>query len=1401
MGSVATRSQQPELVGAEQLAVVEQQFRHRHASQRAQQQSYLPFASGTTPAAESSAAGIPATAYFPRTLSFSSEEDFQSTFSGTPISQQSAWQFASGQQSIWAAGSDSDDEDMALAKPLFSGREGQDWDQFRPFIVNRCLDYQRKAKDSDKEDPAAWILQIELMLQLQSMPHQLVVDLCELPDMGRLIEEAALGYFPSGLPSAVRALVKPLIRIVTDKDGYIDAVFEAQLGKIIRAAQLAGRLGSHPDAQAYQQKRRPWHMPPPVGAPAADMEQAAAARVAAESLAGAAQPHSPLQVGVMRLSPAAALGYFLLCLIEMVCKAPDQQQLDKWRKMSQEGQQGSLSLPDWYSDVQRQHAKVSSHPEVSQHQEVRTFIRGLNAQDDKAVPLRQQMLDWHRDHGTASLQEALHHVTELQQQQHQYFEDNIRLQLCSAVSSSSGAAGSSSKSSSSRLVLPEGHTLHPQLTDQQVEDQLSSMYKSGQLQKWDLVPDMVRGYLQTAVELGPGKPNAICQRHGFVAGSKPHTNLQCPDQQREKEAQKAKRQQRYRTGGHYGGAAQRSSGSNSKSDLEQLADHLTQQFGAMLQATQSSSSMPYQAAAGLGLPRQVPKAAEPYGGRPQQQQQRQAPCPWCNFVYGHDEQACYLCNPAKAHQERPSWAPGDSVPQHGLQRYLQACANANITPKLHKARHAVQHLLDTGGVPQQLQPMVRRALDTSYRGAAGQYWQPQQLPPQPQPEQWSEWQPWPAPALPAPVQLQQPLITYPNGAGGQPAAMAGQQQQPAVPPPPGSGGAGYGYQPPPGGFGGFFQAAVGQLHVPGCHTVQQLEQAQEWQLAAAGQRSSKRLHNPAELVSFRPAVELPAADGNTAAGGRSQPPAASPVSMQATDQVATQLVQEYNQLHKRFKQFPSAAELAELTAAAASQAATLSRNSSPAQQCSASLSAAAYPRLLFNPGPVNLAALRSGRRCMHKVLQPAGDAATVRIYTGELQRALSSSGGSSAAVPLPGSSIKPTNVAEDNGANLLLFTQQFCRQHGISVNYGSSTAIKHIDGVARSTVVGRTEPITIVLGEQTLRPLVVAVPEGAYVLTGDAGGLYEVCLDSNTLSRWGAFTNPAWGHLCWYPDADSNDFSSINGIPVAITQPLDSSTASTAQHQPLELVAAAASHPQMREMLKKAALLQRDMRRDRDSSSAAAAQQHAAASDNRAAGLQLSAASGSCSSGVSVPAAVAQQQAATASALSAAGLSPPAAGHYSIRSNSTASTAQQQLLEAVAAVGCSNKPIICPAAAAGQQQAATTSDLPAAGLSPPAAAHCSSGSSSSGNHHVLPWRHRRLMQWEQQHKAASSTEEQQDAFERLTQDFWLHQLELDVRASQRHAWAEESQREQGSSSNFRRCCWWQRAAAGGGMQH
>ncbi len=132
----------------------------------------------------------------------------------------------------------------------------------------------------------------------------------------------------------------------------------------------------------------------------------------------------------------------------------------------------------------------------------------------------------------------------------------------------------------------------------------------------------------------------------------------------------------------------------------------------------------------------------------------------------------------------------------------------------------------------------------------------------------------------------------------------------------------------------------------------------------------------------------------------------------------------------------------------------------------------------------------------------------------------------------------------DSGSNTFLCTEKWAEQLGIHIYRDVPLpALRAIDGKLANYLVGRTEPLTLILGKGTEHPAYLQLPHGGFVIKGDAGGMYNICLDKQTLAPHFAHVHPVYRHLVWYPNAAKGDFSIMNGVPVRSFAPVEQASA------------------------------------------------------------------------------------------------------------------------------------------------------------------------------------------------------------------------------------------------------------------
>jgi len=124
------------------------------------------------------------------------------------------------------------------------------------------------------------------------------------------------------------------------------------------------------------------------------------------------------------------------------------------------------------------------------------------------------------------------------------------------------------------------------------------------------------------------------------------------------------------------------------------------------------------------------------------------------------------------------------------------------------------------------------------------------------------------------------------------------------------------------------------------------------------------------------------------------------------------------------------------------------------------------------------------------------------------------------------------DVIIDSGANILLLTEEFCKEIGLHYTVSADVpSMRGISGKLAKLLVGRTGAFELTLAMGTAHATRISV-SSAYVIEGNAGGMYKMCLDKQTLHCIFGHVNPAWQHLVWYPYAAEGDRSLLAGIPI-----------------------------------------------------------------------------------------------------------------------------------------------------------------------------------------------------------------------------------------------------------------------------
>jgi hypothetical protein len=132
-----------------------------------------------------------------------------------------------------------------------------------------------------------------------------------------------------------------------------------------------------------------------------------------------------------------------------------------------------------------------------------------------------------------------------------------------------------------------------------------------------------------------------------------------------------------------------------------------------------------------------------------------------------------------------------------------------------------------------------------------------------------------------------------------------------------------------------------------------------------------------------------------------------------------------------------------------------------------------------------------------------------------------------------GTWIRPRKVVDDSGCTIEVWAETSCQRFGMPFTRCATPQVLMIDKTP-AAIIGVTEPHWMMVGGNTDCPLKVWRPGGAFVLAGDAGGMFDLCIGTETLKDYFCHTNPLHQHFCWYPDAPNGSVRRVNGVPVTI---------------------------------------------------------------------------------------------------------------------------------------------------------------------------------------------------------------------------------------------------------------------------
>lgn len=997
-------------------------------------------------------------------------------------------------------------------------------------------------------------------------------------------EQVSLGFWPlAELPQSIREHLRRVHPAVRDLQGLI----QLELAEVIAiAAKVQAATPAGEDSRSY-------FFVAAAGQPLRTETQAQG------RLAAAASP-MPTSVRTNdRYTPAKALYRLLLAALSLMFKYAGQQELAQFLSLATNGMQGERDINAWQRFVQKRQTFVSHLAQLQPVAGFQVFLAGLN---DRELENR----GWraYENNPAIQMEDLAMLLMGYDADMHQRQSTVLTAVVTGATASGliAAAAGSAQGVAFTPAQLQQGLSAGApaagtrpsalsnsntgsslQQQDAGDEYRYHSMIPNARVIEWaeghGQTPEhtqQILGWCATAKK-HPAASSALCRlaNHSIGSSIKPHTNAGCKVQQKEKQASSA---------GPQPDLTQQMRGM-------QLNNQQPQAMAAVQPPAPSSSGyvsitqeqfgslMAMLAQQGTGLPQAVPKATA--GGRGDRQQQPRStgaggPCHLCGFAAGHGNGVCYCANPAFAKQQRgANWGPGPETPQQGVLMYLVKCREQELPINLKRCQQVLQQMMGQQSFPAELRQFIQRAgqmptqamggimgspsLQQFAAGSAAAY--PPGLPATPQ--QHAQLQ-----QLAAVPQQQYQL--FPPGAEQQNAAAGSSSNLPYTVTPPSAAGSSWGAYTASAALTQPQQPAAG---APAASTS-----------AAAQTRSAAARGGSSKLVSFAPKQQyLP--DPNTATGGRHRGAAALQQKQQPADPAEPPQLDELLRVmqdHSRvgaylqdLQRWLSAQPGTQVPGpqAAAAQAANCSSGCSSstvptsqaaaAQQSSSSSSSTSGRRTFDMRQALNARPMFPIKEVDYDaLLQPM----TKLILIEDMPP------GQPAHVSLRldyehGRPLAIDRVAADNGCNGLHFTQLWCDSNGIPWQPEEMPCQTHSDGVSRPTLLGRTKPMTIILGEHTPAPLVIHQPEGFDVMKGDAGGLYNLCLGTDAVKWWFAHVNPVYQHFVWFPHAPQ-DLSVMNGVPVQCHYPASTfqahklpSLSSSAQIQQQQGIAACCQVP------------------------------------------------------------------------------------------------------------------------------------------------------------------------------------------------------------------------------------------------
>eukprot|EP00775_Hariotina_reticulata_P002868 gene2868-biopygen4480 len=458
-------------------------------------------------------------------------------------------------------------------------------------------------------------------------------------------------------------------------------------------------------------------------------------------------------------------------------------------------------------------------------------------------------------------------------------------------------------------------------------------------------------------------------------------------------------------------------------------------------------------------PPAAPKGKKDYGVQPSAgtAAQHNTPCPVCQFPSGHPRGICFFAQPNMA----ADWwgGPNRRADPQVVVRYIEACAQQRVVPRLSRCGQTVDALLGSDSLSPQARAMLQ--------------------------QQFGQLGPPPSPNTTYMPQAQNRYAPRPMPTAYVPQHMATLQQAPM---PMTASSSGYVQQPQA------FMAASTQPD------PNQASSSSSGYTGPRGYGWCQTVISETESVGLGAFAATRASTSRTSADTRRQPV---PKSFVASDPVLPRDPNSSRTTEQQTDTLQEATALPLLLILPVTEAMMSETPIKPARSVAYSGKnhygdvAANFPQeLLFQPPNMSYVLQQQQRQGLDRFCCTSKRTGLTLVLSDDREILLD-------------------GAFHDSGANLLLLTQALCKEIGLTYRQGSGVpGVRGWKGFKEKVLLGYTDPFKLVFAKGTSYETTLHVPTG-YVVPGDAQGMYTLCLDKQTVFAVFGHVNPLLQHFCW----------------------------------------------------------------------------------------------------------------------------------------------------------------------------------------------------------------------------------------------------------------------------------------------